>query len=158
MDSSTYLDGKEIRLEEQIQASCLNFRNELSNNEVTQRALDSTAVGVPTEWVAFKPLPPGEVRVDWVAPRTPGSVHIRRPGHKRTSIIPAGSLVAANAGLKVGKGYKRQLTWRVDETPTGKQFILHLVEQEVVPTKKRVTKAAQASKPSETVATEPTKA
>lgn len=150
MDSSVYLDGKAIRRAEQVQASCLNARNQLSNNELTQRALDATANGVATEWVAFCPIAPGEIRVDWVRPRTKGAVHIRRPGHKRTAVIPAGNLIAAHPSLKVGKGYKRLLTWRVDETPESKQFILHLIDQEVVPTKKRGRKAAQSTQQSAT--------
>lgn len=137
-----YLVADEIQKENQTKATFLTHGRQLRNNQVTQEALDSTALGVDTGWVAIAPFSDNEVRVDFVPKGTKGAAKVKRNKNEHTALISARHLLSAHPDLKVEKGYLRQIAWRIEEIAGRKHFILQLKSEEIVPTQKRTGKKA----------------
>lgn len=151
-----YLNGRRIRRGKQVAACCLNAQVQIRNNPLTTAALESTANGVPTGWLGIVPMGGTEVRLEWAPEKADGAVQIHRSKNRSSSWFAAGDLLAEYPALRVEKGYVRQLAWRIEEAAGVKQFILSLVDQPVVPTKKPPVPKGAKGEPSPK-ATAPTK-
>lgn len=86
----------------------------LYGNEPFTKALRSTATGVPSRWIAYKPEGETEASLHWVAPGTAGAVRLHFGPRERTCLIPAGPLLVIWPRLAVEPNWVRPFPFRVE--------------------------------------------
>jgi hypothetical protein len=126
---SEYLDKRTILMEGAEAAAILCWLNRIYGNAKFKKALYSTAIGVPSGWVAFAPLEGSEIRIDWVKPRSKGSVKVKPGPGEHTCEFSCKSLRAAYPYLEVEPGWALPIPFRIE----GGRMLLDLKDAEMRP-------------------------